>query len=218
MVIRFRNMELFRLVFSPIDVNTYIIADGSGDCLIIDCGCYDRDEFKKLTDFMSEKHLRPVKLLNTHMHLDHLFGNKYMLEDFGLLTHACQLEEQNRKSAMSHAIMFGLQMDEPPEIGIPVADNDIISFNSLEIESIFVPGHTSGSIAFYIRKENCIFTGDALFAGSIGRTDLPGGDSDTLLNSIWSRLLVLDDMVKVYPGHGPSTSIGEEKRSNPFLI
>lgn len=109
-------------------------------------------------------------------------------------------------------------MDEPPEIGIPVADNDIISFNSLEIESIFVPGHTSGSIAFYIRKENCIFTGDALFAGSIGRTDLPGGDSDTLLNSIWSRLLVLDDMVKVYPGHGPSTTIGEEKRSNPFLI
>lgn len=210
-------MDIFRMVFSPIDVNTYIISDGNGKCLVIDCGCYGRDEFEKFKAFLSEKKLVPVKLLNTHLHLDHIFGNKYMFEDFGLLTNASPLEEKNRKSAVSHSIMFGLQMDEPPVIGFPVADNDIIEFGDIMIESIFVPGHTAGSMAFFIRNENCIFTGDALFAGSIGRSDLPGGDSATLLESINSRLLVLDDIVKVYPGHGPSTTIGEERRSNPFL-
>lgn len=211
-------MEVHRMVFSPIEVNTYIIEEESGDCIIIDCGCYDMKEFGKLREFLSSRNLKPVKLLNTHMHLDHVFGNKYMYEDFGLLPYASPLEEKNRQSAVSHAMMFGLQMDEPPGIGFHVADNDIISSGSLEIESIFVPGHTAGSIAFFIRKENCIFTGDALFAGSIGRTDLPGGDSATLLESIRTRLLVLNDMVKVYPGHGPSTTIGDEKRTNPFLI
>lgn len=211
-------MELYRMVFSPIDVNTYIIANESGNCIVIDCGCYGMEEFKKLTEFLSSKKLNPVKLLNTHMHLDHIFGNRYMHEHFGLLTHASPLEEKNRKSSVSHAIMFGLHMEEPPGIGTYLADNDIISFEGLEIESIFVPGHTAGSMAFFIRNENCIFTGDALFEGSIGRTDLPGGDSATLLESINTRLLVLDDIVKVYPGHGPFTTIGKEKKTNPFLI
>lgn len=211
-------MEIHRLVFSPIDVNTYIVADDSGDCTVIDCGCYNREEFKELSDFLAAKNLRPVKLLNTHMHLDHLFGNRFMYEEFGLLTHASSLEEYNRASAVKHAIMFGLQMEEPPPIGTNLNDNDTISAGSIEYKSLFVPGHTAGSMAFFIKKENCIFTGDALFAGSIGRTDLPGGDYNTLINSIRSKLLVLSDDVVVYPGHGPSTTIGKEKNSNSFLI
>lgn len=211
-------MEIHRLVFSPIEVNTYIVADSSGDCAIIDCGCYDKREFGQLKSFLAEKNLRPVKLLNTHMHLDHLFGNHFVMKDFGLSTHASMLEEYNRKSAVTHAMMFGLSMEEPPEIGVAVNDGDTISLGSIMFEAILVPGHTAGSLAFFIRSKNCIFTGDALFSGSIGRTDLPGGDYDTLLNSIRSRLLTLDDEVVVYPGHGSSTTIGKEKNSNSFLI
>ncbi|MEZ5000122.1 MAG: MBL fold metallo-hydrolase [Bacteroidales bacterium] len=211
-------MEIFKLVFSPIEVNTYIIADSTGDCAIIDCGCYSDDEFRRLKEFLSDKGLTPVMLLNTHLHLDHIFGNRMVRNEFGLLTKASRLDEYNLKSAVSHAMMFGLSMEEPPEIGRPLEDGEIISLNDISIECRLVPGHTAGSLAFYIKEENCIFTGDALFSGSIGRTDLPGGDYETLMGSIRNRLLTLDDGVIIYPGHGPSSSIGAEKRTNRFLV
>jgi len=210
-------MEIFKLVFSPIDVNTYILADKSGDCAIIDCGCYDEAEFAELVALLESKKLKPVLLLNTHCHLDHIFGNGFILEKYGLKTFSCKLDEPNRKDATQHAMLFGLSMNEPPEPAGFLTDNQVISFGTTDLVALLVPGHTAGSLAFYSEKNNCVFTGDALFAGSIGRSDLPGGNHDTLIKSIKTKLFVLPPATVVYSGHGPETSIEREMKSNPYF-
>jgi glyoxylase-like metal-dependent hydrolase (beta-lactamase superfamily II) len=210
-------MKIYKLVFSPIEVNTYILADDSGDCAILDCGCYDKKEFKRLDDFIKDKNINPVLLLNTHCHLDHVFGNKFVLERYGLRTFSSELDEMNRKNASQHAMLFGLTMGNPPEPAGFISDNHIVAFGGTELVALHVPGHTSGSLAFYSEKNNCVFTGDALFAGSIGRTDLDGGDYNTLIESIKCRLFVLPPSTVVYPGHGNETTIEREIKSNPFF-
>src|SRR5664279_3470227 len=210
-------MKIYKLVFSPIEVNTYILAGASGDCAIIDCGCYDKKETEDFAKFIQENNLNPVLLLNTHCHLDHVFGNKFILEKYGLRTYSSELDEMNRKSAKQHALLFGLTMDEPPEPAGFISDNQIVTFGSEKLLALHVPGHTSGSLAFYSEKNGCVFTGDALFAGSIGRTDLPGGNYDTLIASITTKLFVLPPATVVYPGHGNETSIDKEMKTNPFF-
>lgn len=210
-------MEIYKLVFSPIEVNTYILADQSNDCAIIDCGCYDSSEFEELVRFIEGKKLNPVLLLNTHCHLDHIFGNRYMLEKYSLKALSGKEDEINRKKAVQHAALFGLSISEPPEPGGFIDDGQQIKFGSIELTALYVPGHSPGSIAFYSEKNGCVFTGDALFAGSIGRTDLEGGNYDTLINSIKSRLFVLPPSTVVYPGHGNQTSIEKESMTNPFF-
>jgi hydroxyacylglutathione hydrolase len=210
-------MKIFKFVFNPIDVNTYILADESGNCAIIDCGCYDKSENEVLEKFLKDKNINPVLLLNTHSHLDHVFGNKFIFERYGLKTYSSELDEMNRKSAAQHALLFGLTMDEPPETAGFISDNQIVTFGSEKLLALHVPGHTSGSLAFYSEKNGCVFTGDALFAGSIGRTDLPGGNYDTLIESITTKLFVLPPATVVYPGHGNETSIDKEMKTNPFF-
>src|SRR5664280_2369318 len=210
-------MEIFKMVFSPIEVNTYVLADKSGDCAIIDCGCYDKKESEELEFFIKDKHINPVLLLNTHCHLDHVFGNKFILERYGLRTFSSELDEMNRKDAKEHAMLFGLEMDETPESAVFISDNEMLTFGKTNLLALHVPGHTSGSLAFYSEKNDCVFTGDALFAGSIGRTDLPGGNYDTLINSIRNKLFVLPGSTIVYPGHGKETTIEKEIRTNPFF-
>jgi hydroxyacylglutathione hydrolase len=210
-------MEIFKLVFSPIEVNTFILADRSKDCAIIDCGCYDRSEFEELVLFIESKKLNPVLLLNTHCHLDHIFGNRFILEKYNLKTLSSKEEEINRKNAVQHASLFGLSMNEPPESGGFINDRQVITFGSTELIALHVPGHTAGSMAFYSEKDGCVFTGDALFAGSIGRTDLEGGDYDTLMNSIMGRLFVLPPSTVVYAGHGSQTTIEKERMTNPYF-
>jgi len=210
-------MKIYRLVFSPIEVNTYILADKNGECAIIDCGCYDNYEFTELKACINKNKLQPVKLLNTHLHLDHIFGNRFVLQEYGLKTHASREEEENLLSATRQADMFGLSMPEPPGIGTFISGGNKIAVGDISLQCLFVPGHTSGSIAFYCEEGNFVFTGDALFAGSIGRSDLPGGDHHTLLHSIKDNLLNLPDDTIVYPGHGPETKIGVERQNNPFL-
>ena len=210
-------MKIYKFVFSPIDVNTYLLADDSGDCAIIDCGCYEKKENDILEKFIKDKNINPVLLLNTHCHLDHVFGNKFILEKYGLRTYSSELDEMNRKSAKQHALLFGLTMDDPPEPAGFISDNQIITFGNEKLLALLVPGHTSGSIAFYSEKNGCVFTGDALFAGSIGRTDLPGGNYDTLISSITTKLFVLPAATVVYPGHGSETTIDKEMKTNPFF-
>jgi hydroxyacylglutathione hydrolase len=210
-------MKIFKLVFSPIEVNTYILADDSADCAIIDCGCFNKQESDKLERFIKDKSLNPVLLLNTHCHLDHVFGNKFMLERYGLKTFSSEYDEMNRKDAVQHAMLFGLTMEDPPEPAGYISDNQIVKFGTTELIALHVPGHTSGSLAFYSEKNDCVFTGDALFAGSIGRTDLPGGDYNTLIGSIKNKLFVLPPSTVVYPGHGNETTIEREMKSNPFF-
>jgi hydroxyacylglutathione hydrolase len=211
-------MKIYKLVFSPIDVNTYILADDSGECAIIDCGCYDKKESDRLEKFIKDKNLNPVLLLNTHCHLDHVFGNRFILERYGLSTFSSEFDEIDRKNASQHAMLFGLSMDNPPEPAGFISDNQIVAFGTTELVALHVPGHTSGSLAFYSEKNDCVFTGDALFAGSIGRTDLPGGDYETLIESIKCKLFVLPPSTSVYPGHGNETTIEMEMQSNPFFV
>ena len=210
-------MEIYRFVFSPIEVNTYILADQSNECAIIDCGCYTTAESEELAGFIKDKNLNPVLLLNTHCHLDHIFGNRFLLERYNLRTFCSEYDEMNRKNAAQHAMLFGLNMDNPPEPAGFLTDNQVITFGATELAALYVPGHTTGSMAFYSEKNQCVFTGDALFAGSIGRTDLPGGDYDTLIKSINSKLFVLPPSTVAYPGHGNETTIEKEMRSNPFF-
>jgi hydroxyacylglutathione hydrolase len=210
-------MKIFKLVFNPIEVNTYILEAGNGDCAIIDCGCYDKREFKRLTDFIDEKGINPVILLNTHCHLDHIFGNKFIFEKYNLLPFSHKADEMNRLDAADHAKLFGLSMEEPPEPAGFISDNQIVTFGDETLKALFVPGHSSGSLAFYSEKGNCVFTGDALFQGSIGRTDLPGGNFDTLMDSIRSKLFTLPPSTTVYAGHGGETTIEAEMKTNPFF-
>jgi hydroxyacylglutathione hydrolase len=210
-------MIIYKLVFSPVQVNTYILADQDADCAIIDCGCYNEIEFESLVRFLEEKKLNPVLLLNTHCHLDHIFGNSFMYKKYNLLTKACKDDEMNRLDAVAHASLYGLYMDTPPEVAEFIADNQNLVFGNTSLRSIYVPGHTAGSIAFYSESDGCVFTGDALFEGSIGRTDFPGGDYDTLIRSITTRLFTLPPETRVYPGHGSETTISREKNTNPFF-
>jgi glyoxylase-like metal-dependent hydrolase (beta-lactamase superfamily II) len=210
-------MEIYKFVFSPIEVNTYILADKSGDCAIIDCGCYGKNESAELASFINEKKLKPVLLLNTHCHLDHIFGNKFILDNYGLKTHSCELEEANRKNAVQHAAHYGLKMETTPEPESFISDNQKIVFGDAELTALHVPGHTAGSIAFYSEQNGCVFTGDALFAGSIGRADLPGGNFEILIKSIKTKLFVLPPATVVYSGHGNETTIEQEMKTNPYF-
>ena len=211
-------MEIYKLVFSPIDVNTYVLADASGDCAVIDCGCYDRNEFRKLTSLIAGKKLKPVLLLNTHCHLDHLFGNRFFLEEYDLGTLCHKEDEYNRETAVDHAVFFGLSMEAPPAPSGFLTDGQKVKFGETELTVLHVPGHTKGSLAFYSPKDSVVFTGDALFEGSIGRTDLPGGNYETLIKSIRTKLFTLPPDTVVYPGHGNQTSVRAEMSSNPYFL
>ncbi|HBE40245.1 MAG TPA: MBL fold hydrolase [Bacteroidales bacterium] len=211
-------MQIHRLVFSPIEINTYILADDDNKCAIIDCGCYTAEEFRRFTDFLEQKKLEPVLLLNTHCHLDHIFGNGRFLEKYNIGPYCHRLDEINRKNAVKQAMFFGLRMEEPPDPAGYIDDGQTIFFGPVEIKALHVPGHSPGSLAYYFEKEDIVFTGDALFANSIGRTDLPGGDYNTLINSIRTKLFTLPAETVVYPGHYGTTTIGEEMKSNPYFI
>lgn len=210
-------MKIYREVFSPIEVNTYIITGDDASCVVIDCGCYTKAEESRLEDLFNSQGLIPLMLLNTHCHLDHIFGNGFMFRKYGLTTWYDQGEEYNRIHAPDQAMMFGMKMDLPPGPTGFLTDHEAIFTAGLQLEVISVPGHSPGGVAFYSAEDGVVFTGDALFAGSIGRSDLPGGNHEQLLQSITTRLFTLPPDTIVYPGHGPSTTIGDEIRNNPYF-
>jgi len=211
------KMKIYKEVYSPIQVNTYIVSGNDAECIIIDCGCYGKTEEERLERFLSDRGLNPVMLLNTHCHLDHIFGNKFMLERYGLRSWFHEGDRSNHSRSPQHALMFGMKMDDPPEPEGFLFDGQVISAAGLTFEVIAVPGHSPGGISFYAGKEAVVFTGDALFAGSIGRSDLPGGNHNQLVESIQNRLFTLPAATVVYPGHGPETTIGDEMAGNPFF-
>jgi glyoxylase-like metal-dependent hydrolase (beta-lactamase superfamily II) len=210
-------MEIYRHIFSPIEVNTYVLADKSGDCAVIDCGCYSENEFRKLEDFIESRRLKPVLLLNTHCHLDHVFGNRFILEKYKLRSFFCEDDEYNRMNAVNIARLFGLVMETPPEPEGFLTDGQVITLGEISLKALHVPGHSKGSLSFYSEQDGVVFTGDALFSGSIGRTDLPGGDYGTLIKSISDKLFTLPPETIVYPGHGGSTTIEKETKTNPYF-
>lgn len=207
------------LTFNPFQENTYILYDDSKECIIIDPGCYTAAEKQQLTKTIQQHQLRPVRLINTHCHLDHVFGNGFVAETYGLDLEIHEGELPLLRAATQQSMMFGVPLKEDiPEPKHFIKEGDLIEFGNTSLQTLLTPGHSPASISFYCEKDRFVIAGDVLFYESIGRTDLPGGDYDTLINSIRTQLLSLGDEVKVYSGHGPSTTIGYERRNNPFLI
>jgi glyoxylase-like metal-dependent hydrolase (beta-lactamase superfamily II) len=203
--------------FNPFSENTYVLYDETGECVIIDPGCYDAQEQQELSDFIAHTQLRPVKLLNTHCHVDHVFGNLYTAEKWNLKLHMHREDLPVLESFPKVCQIYGLKGSAQPQPSVFLEEGDEVKFGNSSMKILCTPGHSPGSVCFYSEAQKLIIGGDVLFQGSIGRTDLPGGNFETLENSIRTKLYVLPDDVKVYPGHGPHTVIGWEKVNNPFV-
>ncbi len=203
-------------VFNPFSENTYVVFDETKEAVIIDPGCYEREEKTELDEFISGRGLKIKYLLNTHCHIDHVLGNDHVKEKYKVpfLTH--RIEEMVLKAVKSYASNYGFAAYHETLPDQFLEEGDLLSFGNTKWKVLFVPGHSPGHIAFYDEKEKIIFSGDVLFERSIGRTDLPGGNFDTLIQSIHQKLFTLPDGVVVYSGHGATTSIGQEKIANPF--
>lgn len=204
--------------FSPIAENSYVLFDETGECVIIDPGCYDDRERSELADFIKKNQLKPVKLLNTHCHLDHVFGNDFVAKKYNLKLHAHKNEIPVLDAFLRSAAMYGLNAEPSPDISVFLDEGDVVKFGNSSLEIVFTPGHSPGSITFYNKEQQFMISGDVLFYGSVGRSDLPGGNHAVLIDSIRKKLLPLGDGFKVYSGHGPATTIGFERVNNPFLV
>lgn len=210
-------MNIAKLVFNPIMENTYIVWDDTKECIIIDAGNFSAREDAALTDFISERGLKPVMAVNTHGHFDHSMGVGYLKETYGV-KFACSSKDQFLvDSAQQSGAMFGVKCAPVPAIDIDLDKMDKIAFGETELRVIKTPGHTPGHISLYNEKQKVLFTGDTLFRESIGRTDLPGGDYSWIMTSILEQLVPLGDDVEFYPGHGDKSTIGHETLYNPFV-
>ena len=210
-------IKIQSFTFNPFQENTYIAFDETNECIIVDPGCYDENENTVLKNFISQNNLNPVALINTHCHLDHIFGNKFVADTYNLSPQMHKLDLPMLEYAPLAANKYGVHLNELPVVGTFLEEDDIIEFGSSKFEILFTPGHAPGHICLVNKEENITLSADVLFHLSIGRTDLPLADHKTLLNSIKNKLYTLNDAMVVYPGHGPKTSIGFEKANNPFL-
>jgi len=210
------NLKIF--TFNPFAENTYLLYNDVGEAFIIDPGCSNPEECNTLSKFITEKKLKPVRLLLTHAHLDHILGNDFVHKKYGLAPWM-HSKDLNLLHALEYsATFYGLDGAAPsPEPEGFLDDIAIVKLGDTELKIIFAPGHSPGSICFYSPAEKKLWGGDVLFRESIGRTDLPGGDFDTLAKSIRTGLFTLPDEVTVYSGHGLPTTIGHEKKHNPFV-
>ena len=210
-------MHITGFTFNLYAENTYVVWDDSLDCLIIDPGCYMKKEEEQLKSFIIEAELNPVKLINTHCHIDHVAGNGFVADIWGLNLEMHKLDIPTLARSHEYGPTIGMDIKRSPDPSIFLEEGDTVEFGQTTLKVLFTPGHAPGHISLLDEKGGNIIVGDVLFLNSIGRTDLPGGDFDELLKSIREQLFPLDDDVKVYPGHGPGTTIGWEKRENPFV-
>lgn len=204
-------------VFNAFQVNTYVLSDETGECIIVDAACYTQKEKDSIDQYITSNHLRPVKLINTHCHVDHVLGMKHVVSKYKTTVEANEADVPLLSDAKNHGVIFGFDVEEPPVVTEYLTEGKDVTFGNSTLKSFHVPGHSPGSIAFYNPEQKFVITGDVLFKGSIGRTDLPGGDYDQLMQSIYKKLMTLPPETEVFPGHGPSTTIHEEALSNPFL-
>ena len=211
-------LQLNTFVFNPFGENTYILFDETKECVIVDPGCYTASEEKALFDFIDVNQLKPLMVINTHGHVDHIVGNNAVKRRYDLKVAAHPDTKADFTQAKRQAVWLGLQPSG--DIDLPehdLQDGEMIKVGESFFEVICTPGHARGSVSLYAPVEGWVLTGDALFCRSIGRTDLPGGDYDTLRESIRTRLFTLPDDTVVYSGHGEPTTIGEEKDFNPYV-
>ncbi len=205
-------------IFNPFAENTYILYQDSGEAVIIDPGCSNAAEESMLAGFISDKKLKPIRLLLTHAHLDHILGNAFIFRRYGLAPFMHRSDLDLLHSLVAICEMYGIGGISPsPEPAGYLNDGDLINIGEIELKAIYLPGHSAGSLCYYSNTEKCLWGGDVLFNQSIGRTDLPGGHSETLIKGIKTKLFTLPDDVTVYSGHGIPTTIGFEKKNNPFV-
>jgi glyoxylase-like metal-dependent hydrolase (beta-lactamase superfamily II) len=209
-------IKIKTFTFNALQENTYLLYDETKECILIDPGCYDRDEEMEITEYIRENDLKPVKLLNTHCHVDHVLGNKFVKETYGLKLYTSKEEEAALRSVKLYAPMYGFVRYAETETDEIIKEGDVIKFGNSSLEILFVPGHSVGDLAFINKEEKICVSGDVLFKQGVGRWDLPGGNETTLFQSIRNKLFKLEDDMVVYPGHGPQTTIGWEKRTNPY--
>jgi glyoxylase-like metal-dependent hydrolase (beta-lactamase superfamily II) len=209
-------LSIQTFTFNAFSENTYVVFDETKEAVIIDPGCYSREEQKELSSFIENNGLKIKLILNTHCHIDHVLGNNFVKEKYKALLLLHKIEEAQLRAVKNYAPLYGFDGYRDTEPDQFIDESNVIAFGNTQWKILFLPGHSLGHIGFYDVKEKTIFSGDVLFEHSIGRTDLPGGNFDTLIKSIHQNLFTLPDNVVVYCGHGPSTTIGEEKISNPF--
>ncbi len=203
--------------FNPFQVNTYIIYDETMECIIVDAASTDTHEEAEIESFISANNLKPVLLLSTHTHVDHIPGNSFIIDKYNIPYKIHEEGLQFLRSAKGYALGFGFPLEN---VAMPtgyIKDNETIRFGNTSIKVLYTPGHANGSVCLYDNANNYVIVGDVLFNGSIGRSDFPTGNHDLLIQSINEKLFTLPDNTKVYCGHGPSTTIGNEKRNNPFF-
>jgi len=204
------------IVFNPFAENTYLLFDETKECIIIDPGCYTSEEQMHLTKVIERESLIVIGLLNTHCHIDHVLGNAFVKNTYNLSLQIPENEVETYNAVPSYAANYGFPAYDHAIVDHLIKPNEVIRFGQSEVEALYVPGHSAGHIAFVNESEKICIGGDVLFNGSIGRTDLPGGNFDILINSIQEQLFNLPDDTVVYPGHGSATTIGQEKKDNPF--
>jgi len=209
-------LKVESFTFNPFQENSYVIHDGS-HAILIDPGCWNTAEEKELEAWLSANNLTPERVILTHAHIDHVLGCAWAHDRFGLKPELHIADLQLLRNAPRQGQLYGVPCPPSPDPARFIEEGDLIRLGSDELRVLFVPGHAPGHIALHAEAERFVIAGDTLFLGSIGRTDLPGGDYDTLIRSIKEQLLVLDDDVVVHCGHGPDTTIGRERRMNPFL-
>jgi hydroxyacylglutathione hydrolase len=204
-------------VFSEFQVNTYVLGDESSQCIIIDPGCNDARQQDELTGFIRDQKLQPVMLVNTHGHIDHVAGDRFVKTVYNIPLAIHEKDVFLLEKALKFAEFFTMVAEQPPAPDILLKEGDEVRFGNSVLSVFHIPGHSPGSIVLYSKEENLVIAGDVLFNGSVGRSDLPGGNHGTLIKGITGKLMTLPRETVVYPGHGPATTIGHEYDTNPFL-
>ncbi len=210
-------IKVEKFVVNPLGENSFILSDETGDCIFIDPGFFYREEKREIKEYINNNNLNPVKITNTHCHFDHIMGVEFIRNEYKIPFLAHKEDAFWVDNATQQAQRFGMEVSSVSPIDDFLVEKEFVKFGNSQLEIIHVPGHAPGHVVFYSKEDKALIAGDVLFYGSIGRTDLPGGDHETLISNIKNKLFKLPDDTKVYCGHGPETTLGFEKTTNPFL-
>lgn len=212
-------MKIKTFVFNHFGENTYVVSDESTrKCAVIDPGCFFEQEKQELKNYIVDNNLIVDSILFTHCHLDHAFGARFVSQEFPQAKICAHKNEDIFIiEALNQSLRFGINMEQPPQITHYVNHDDIIHIGEIELQALFVPGHSPGGLCFYSAKDGVLFSGDVLFTNSVGRSDMPGGNHNVLIEGITKKLLCLPNETVVYCGHGPTTTIKNERETNPFF-
>ncbi len=210
-------IKIEKFVVNPLGENSYVVSDETGECIFIDPGFYYSEECDEVKNYIKDNKLNPVKITNTHCHFDHIMGVEFVRKEFNIPFFAHAEDAFLIENAPGQSELFGFSVKPVSPIDEFLVENDFIKFGNSSFKIIHVPGHSPGHVVFYSEKDKTLIAGDVIFYGSIGRTDLPGGNYETLISNIKEKLFVLPGDTKIYSGHGPETTLGFEKNTNPFL-